>query len=87
MGNTSFEKKVIFRLEVTFKGLLQQVPLPTLVLWGDNDRVHPVAFCDRLVKQMQQATGHIFEQCGHNPHLEQPDKFAHAIAQWLQESQ
>jgi len=64
--------------------LLERLAVPALVLWGRDDPVHPPAFAPRLVEDLADAGQVLFDRCGHNPHLEHPERFADAVAGWLE---
>lgn len=55
--------------------VLSQVVSPVLVVHGDQDEYGSQAFPDRLAEGVSgQARKCLFEQCGHVPHREQPDR-------------
>lgn len=57
---------------------LHKITAPTLILWGDHDRV-PVAtrsVQDQLADAIKEARLVIYEGAGHSPHWEQPQRFA-----------
>lgn len=53
---------------------LATISAPTLVIWGQQDRVLPVAHA-QVAKRMPNACLQIFNFCGHWPQVEQPEKF------------
>jgi pimeloyl-ACP methyl ester carboxylesterase len=64
------------RQEKTWAGLpvpALQVPVPTLVLWGENDPVLPVRWADRLPEYFPHLTFRTVPACGHFMMREQPD--------------
>lgn len=50
---------------------IAQLSLPTLVLWGEGDRILGTALADRFAKTLPQARLVWVANCGHVPHLEQ----------------
>lgn len=62
---------------------LRRVDVPTLVLWGDGDRVLPVAHGHALAGAIGGAALEILPGCGHMLHLEQPARFAASVARFI----
>ncbi|CAJ1942186.1 unnamed protein product [Cylindrotheca closterium] len=57
---------------------------PTLVLWGRQDGIlDGEEFANKFVEEMPNASLKWIEECGHVPHLEQPDETAEAILSFL----
>jgi pimeloyl-ACP methyl ester carboxylesterase len=54
--------------------------LPTLIVWGRNDRVIPVECGELYRKAVAGSNLEIIERCGHFPHLERPAEFTRAIS-------
>jgi len=62
------------------------IAAPSLVLWGRQDGIlDGEEFANRFVDAIPDATLRWIEECGHVPHLEQPDETADAIETFLQE--
>jgi len=62
---------------------IRRVRAPALLLWGGQDRVHPPALGERLASELSSAQHVVLEECGHNPHLEQPEQLAQEITTWM----
>jgi pimeloyl-ACP methyl ester carboxylesterase len=62
---------------------LPQLQMPTLLIWGENDLIFPKTQAEAAVKQLQQGHLSIIPDCGHIPHLEQPDRFVAALDEFL----
>jgi pimeloyl-ACP methyl ester carboxylesterase len=62
---------------------LHRIDVPTLVLWGADDRVFPVAYADAFARAIPAAQVEILSACGHLPHLERPDAFAERVAAFI----
>jgi pimeloyl-ACP methyl ester carboxylesterase len=56
-----------------------KVTHPTLVLWGEGDRILGTADAAKFQKAIPHAKLIWIEQSGHTPHLEQPQKTAELI--------
>lgn len=52
---------------------------PSLLLWGRQDRVFPVRHAEAAARLLPHATLRLIDRCGHYPHWEQPEQFAHAV--------
>lgn len=50
--------------------------IPTLVVWGTRDMVIPAQHAERARELIPGARIELFEGAGHFPHLEEPDRFA-----------
>ncbi|WP_051165172.1 alpha/beta fold hydrolase [Nocardia testacea] len=50
--------------------------VPTLVVWGDKDRIFPVAHLDAARTRLPHARTHLFRDTGHVPQIERADEFA-----------
>jgi len=61
-----------------------QIDVPTLVLWGRQDGIlDGEEFANKFVDGMPDARLQWVEECGHVPHLEQPEETARYIAEFL----
>jgi pimeloyl-ACP methyl ester carboxylesterase len=62
---------------------LRELEQPTLMLWGERDRITPYA--DALKARRRIAHGRLvaLTHCGHSPFAERPDDFARVINVWL----
>ncbi len=54
--------------------LLPRVEAPTLVVWGENDRIVPVSTGGRIVEAMPNARLDVIAGAGHLPHIENPQE-------------
>lgn len=62
---------------------LPRVQVPSLIVWGRQDRIVPVVCGEQYRRLLPQATLHVLEDCGHLPPLEQPDEFARLLLGFL----
>jgi pimeloyl-ACP methyl ester carboxylesterase len=61
-----------------------RIACPALVFWGRQDRIlHPLA-ARLFAAELPDAELHLFDQCGHAPHIEQVDETARLLTDWLQ---
>jgi 4,5:9,10-diseco-3-hydroxy-5,9,17-trioxoandrosta-1(10),2-diene-4-oate hydrolase len=62
---------------------LRGLRVPTLIVWGREDWVIPVAHAERAYRLIPNARLEIFENCGHCPHLERPLDFNRLAEEFL----
>jgi pimeloyl-ACP methyl ester carboxylesterase len=69
------------------KGLKKRIhrvaEVPTLLVWGDDDRLVPRAYAGEFAKRLSRTRTEIIEAAGHAPHLEQPGPTARVVADFL----
>jgi pimeloyl-ACP methyl ester carboxylesterase len=64
-------------------GLYGSVACPTLVLWGERDRIFPLEQGRALAGAIRGAQLEVLSGCGHSPPEEQPDRFVSAVLGFL----
>jgi len=62
---------------------LDRIGAPTLVLWGAEDKLVPLAHAERYRDRIAGAVLRTIPQCGHLPAIEQPQAFASAVLEFL----
>jgi pimeloyl-ACP methyl ester carboxylesterase len=65
------------------EGRLGRVTAPTLVLWGREDGLVPLAYGERWRDRIAGARLEVIEECGHLPPVERPVEFADAVLRFL----
>lgn len=65
------------------KDRVSEVSIPTLVIWGENDRVLPKNDADKFKNDIPDAQFVRIMGAGHSPHIEKPQDVADAMAQFL----
>jgi len=68
------------------KHWLHRIAVPTLVLWGESDRIVTPDYGRTYAGLIPGARFRLIERAGHHPELEQPAAFAAAVAEFLSES-
>jgi pimeloyl-ACP methyl ester carboxylesterase len=58
------------------KGRLHRIRVPTLILWGAEDRILSEPYGRAYAAAIPGARFETIERAGHFPHIEQPDEFA-----------
>jgi pimeloyl-ACP methyl ester carboxylesterase len=59
------------------------VNLSTLIVWGSNDRIIPASHAESAHRMMPGSQLEIFEQAGHFPHLDQPNRFVDVLSRFI----
>jgi pimeloyl-ACP methyl ester carboxylesterase len=62
---------------------LWRIKAPTLVIWGEDDRLIPLAYGEAYARGIPGAKLVTIERCGHLPPFEQPDRFLEAVEAFL----
>jgi pimeloyl-ACP methyl ester carboxylesterase len=62
------------------------VAVPTLLIWGREDRITPAEIGQRFLALLPDAQLWFLSHCGHAPMLEQPESFADIVRAWLGET-
>ncbi len=65
-------------------GMLGKIDVPTLIVWGDQDRIMPME-CARMFSQaIPHAQLKMLDRCGHFAHLDRPEELAAMIREFAQ---
>ena len=80
LGNFRGIRKDVLRSIVDNLGT---ITAPTLVFWGQQDRILPVAHAYIAEKRIPNARLHIFNPCGHLTQLERPEEFNSLVLEFL----
>ena len=75
LGLNKFKQKI----EMT----MAKPPLPTMIMWGQDDRILDVSAAEAFKKIIPHATLHIFTDVGHLPMVEIPDESADVYQKFL----
>ena len=63
---------------------LHRIKVPTLVLWGADDKLLPCAYAKRWQERVPGARVEIIPACGHLAHIEKADVVAEKILGFLE---
>jgi pimeloyl-ACP methyl ester carboxylesterase len=66
-----------------FLDRLPQLRMPTLIVWGIEDRVIPYWHATAAVTHLEQGDIEFISNCGHLPHVEQPKRFVSILDEFL----
>ena len=64
---------------------LAQVERPTMVVWGTRDRVLPYSQAKEAFSHLPEGYLELIPECGHLPHVEQPERFVSSLRRFLSE--
>ncbi len=62
---------------------LQQIKSPTLILWGEKDRVLPLKHAYQAKERIPGSELYIFQDCGHLPFFEKSEEFNRRVLHFL----
>jgi pimeloyl-ACP methyl ester carboxylesterase len=62
---------------------LNQIKLPTLLVWGNNDTITPPFVAQEFNKLIPNSELHFVDKCGHAPMMEVPDEFNAILHKFL----
>jgi pimeloyl-ACP methyl ester carboxylesterase len=62
--------------------VVREVRVPTLIIWGRDDRWIPVADADRFAAAIPGARKVVLEECGHLPQEERPAEVVHLLEEF-----
>jgi 4,5:9,10-diseco-3-hydroxy-5,9,17-trioxoandrosta-1(10),2-diene-4-oate hydrolase len=68
--------------------LLDELPrlqMPTLIVWGIEDRVLPYWQAQDALTRLKNGSLELIPNCGHLPHVEQPERFVSILGDFLGE--
>ena len=63
---------------------LEQIECPTLVVWGKNDLLLPNRHADAFVRRIPRSKLITFDQTGHLPMIEQPERFNSVLLDFIE---
>ena len=66
-----------------YQPVLASIQVPTLVLYGEQDEITPLAEAQLIHGQIAGARLEVIPECGHLPPLEHPQRTSELLGQWL----
>jgi pimeloyl-ACP methyl ester carboxylesterase len=83
-GARAFDRWIdLSGVHMNFLDRLLKLEQPTLLLWGERDRIAPYADALRARKLIRHGRLVAFTGCGHSPFAERPADFARVVNVWL----
>jgi pimeloyl-ACP methyl ester carboxylesterase len=84
-GTEGFTDALEALLEYDFRDRLSSIHVPTLLVWGKQDMLVPVADADEFERRIAGARKLVMDDTGHVPMLERPRTFNDQLLQFLSE--
>lgn len=69
--------------ETDFAPRIKEIPHPTLIIWGEHDRVFPVAVGEELHQKIRGSTFVTIPQAGHMPQWERPELVNRSLIEYI----
>jgi pimeloyl-ACP methyl ester carboxylesterase/tetratricopeptide (TPR) repeat protein len=66
---------------------LNQIKVPTLILWGDRETIFPRSEQDALVKMLASAELKVYPETGHALHWERPEQFVKDLEDFIRRAE
>jgi pimeloyl-ACP methyl ester carboxylesterase len=63
---------------------LHRIQVPTLIVWGANDKVIPAPYAKAFGEAIPGAQVKVFENCGHLPQVEKEPEFVAVVSEFVQ---
>ena len=73
-------------MEYDFRDRVGEVGCPTLIVWGQDDRIVPVEAADAYERAIPRSRKVVFPDTGHVPMLERPSAFNALLDEFLPSS-
>jgi pimeloyl-ACP methyl ester carboxylesterase len=67
----------------TLPHLLASVEVPTLIAWGDKDKIVPISTAKRFLAALPNARLEVIKDCGHCVDLEQPERLSRLVTPFI----
>jgi len=64
-------------------GRLREITVPTLIIWGRQDKVFPLEVGELLKRAIPNSTLEVLDDCGHVPQEERPEETIELISRFL----
>jgi pimeloyl-ACP methyl ester carboxylesterase len=81
----SIARMHVLRGGVVVRERLRELLMPVLLVWGRHDHIFPAAQAEAAVGLLANGRLQIFEESGHTPQMEEPDRFNRLVLDFLQQ--
>jgi pimeloyl-ACP methyl ester carboxylesterase len=65
---------------------IHRIAVPTLIVWGDSDKIFPVAYGEEYHRLIKGSRLVVVPNCGHLPQVEKADAFVDLFVRFVEES-
>ena len=86
MRSQSFVEALSSLAGYNFLDRLEEVEVPTLIVWGRQDHVVPPADAHGYQQRLKRSRLEVFDRCGHVPMAERPVRFNRVLERFLESS-
>lgn len=86
-GYRRVQRKTAFGLrkdERRARLFIDEIPVPTLIIWGEKDKQIPVEVAYRAAKRIKNCKVEVIPNCGHAPHGECSEEFNSRVESFLE---
>ncbi|MEP6562900.1 MAG: alpha/beta fold hydrolase, partial [Nakamurella sp.] len=59
---------------------------PSMLVWGERDRIVPASHVEAAKLELPASRVEMFQRSGHFPHLDEPDRFARVLDEFMAQS-
>lgn len=66
-----------------YRSQIPQFTIPHLLVWGADEKTMQLGAKDWLVEQLAEAESVVFDNSGHCPMWEEPERFHHVLDDWM----
>jgi pimeloyl-ACP methyl ester carboxylesterase len=66
---------------------LHRLEMPVQLVWGEDDRIMPVAYAQAFKKLIPQAQLSVYPNCGHLPQVEKSEDFVQLVSTFIKKAQ
>ena len=70
---------------IVVRSRLKELRMPTLLIWGRHDHIFPAAHAEEALEHLPNGRAEIFEDSGHTPQMEEPERFNRVVLDFLAE--
>jgi pimeloyl-ACP methyl ester carboxylesterase len=84
-GKPGFDDALRASLDYDFRDRLDDVKVPTLIVWGERDSIIPTRDADEFERLIADSRKVVMEDCGHIPMAERPQAFNDLLVEFLAE--
>ena len=71
---------------ITVEDRLSELRMPTLLIWGRHDHIFPASHAEAAKDKLRNGRVEIFENSGHTPQMEEPDRFNRLVLDFLSDT-
>jgi pimeloyl-ACP methyl ester carboxylesterase len=84
-GKPGFDDALRASLDYDFRDRLDDVKVPTLIVWGEKDSIIPTRDADEFERLIDDSRKIVMKDCGHIPMAERPQAFNDELVEFLDE--